>query len=120
MMKIELTHEDCKLVYVNNTGINPTNDPDSGVIVGSSDNPLKTLDYAVKQKDRVGYLTVMLQRQIYPLQSPLWINDDIIQIKDENNVFSIREGLLILNAINIDATSFISPFVLVYITGQGS
>jgi hypothetical protein len=32
---------------VNNTGINPINDPDPGVIVGSIDNPLKTIDYAV-------------------------------------------------------------------------
>ncbi|KAA6386818.1 MAG: hypothetical protein EZS28_017656 [Streblomastix strix] len=128
-------------VYVNNTGINPINDPDSGTIVGSSDNPLKTIDYAVNQKDRVGDLTLILYRQIYPLQSPLWINDDNVYIKDEeqyqneyeyidksvisstvgsSNAFSIKEGSLVLNAINIDATSFISRFVLVYITGQGS
>ncbi|KAA6389739.1 MAG: hypothetical protein EZS28_014735, partial [Streblomastix strix] len=128
-------------VHVQISGRNPINDPDSGVIVGSSDNPLKTINYAVNLKDKVGDLTVILYRQIYPLQSPLWINDDNVYIKDENqyqnkydyinksvisstigssNAFSIKEGSLVLNAINIDVTNSISPFVLVFITGQGS
>ncbi|KAA6388560.1 MAG: hypothetical protein EZS28_015912, partial [Streblomastix strix] len=127
--------------HVQISGRNPINDPDSGIIIESVDNPLKTIDYAVNQKDRIYNLTVMLYRQTYSLQNPLWINDDIIYIKDEeqyqneyenieqsiinftissNNAFQIREGLLVLNKINIDVSSSVSPFVLVFITGQGS
>ncbi|KAA6359174.1 MAG: hypothetical protein EZS28_045299, partial [Streblomastix strix] len=111
------------------------------VLIGSFGNPLKTIDYAVNQRDKAGSIDLILYRQNYALQYPLWIYDDDITIKDElfcsspyyttdksvisasygsSHAFSIRGGSFVLNAVNIDITSTVSPFVLIFITGQGS
>ncbi|KAA6381105.1 MAG: hypothetical protein EZS28_023368 [Streblomastix strix] len=129
-------------IHVRTGGENFQFNPDrTDVLIGSFGNPLKTIDYAVNQRDKAGNLDLILYRQNYPLQYPLWIYDDDITIKDEvycsspyyttdksvisasygsSHAFSIRGGSFVLNAINIDITSTVSPFVLIFITGQGS
>ncbi|KAA6355449.1 MAG: hypothetical protein EZS28_049024, partial [Streblomastix strix] len=129
-------------IHVRAGGENLQFNPDrTDVLIGSFGNPLKTIDYAVNQRDKAGNLDLVLYRQNYPLQYPLWIYDDDITIKDEvfcsspyyttdksvisasygsSHAFSIREGSFVLNAVNIDITSTVSPFVLIFITGQGS
>ncbi|KAA6357621.1 MAG: hypothetical protein EZS28_046852, partial [Streblomastix strix] len=58
-----------------------TDHPD--VSIGSFDFPLKTIDYAVNQKDIIGDIDLVLYRQIYPLLHPLWIYKDDVWVKDE-------------------------------------
>ncbi|KAA6399604.1 MAG: hypothetical protein EZS28_004870, partial [Streblomastix strix] len=129
-------------IHVRAGGENLQFNPDrTDVSIGSFGNPLKTIDYAVNQRDKAGNIDLILYRQNYPLQYPLWIYDDDITIKDEvfcsspyyttdksvisasygsSHAFSIRGGSFVLNAVNIDITSNVSPFVLIFITGQGS